>query len=751
MKKNQWSLLSAAALAVASLSNAVTLPFYEPFPNTYAEGERLGSGGSAAVWANGNSTGTGSPTNTAVARLSYPGLITTEDSRGILLFETPGSGRDRGFALTPAATIDAGNPTLYASFLLNVQVTPTGPRRIAYFRNSTSAGNASAGVFLNAANQLQLVKSSDTPAAEVTSPLTPGTHLVVLGYRWVSAASGDDEVLLWLDPGSLGEAAAPSPTLTTTTGSDVSTLNAFFISHRAEASGIQWVDEVRVARNWAEVTPSSGPVAVAQPHITEAFVVDGNLVLRGTNGAPAGTYQLLASADATVPLTAWAAIATNAFAANGDFAVTNVFNLTAAQQYFALKLGGTLPPVGTAPSILMPPGSLSVTVGQNATFNLSAAGTAPLSYQWFFNTNTALTWATANSLTVTNAQLSNAGTYHAVVTNQYGAVTSAVAVLEVVTAPPMGVPDGYATLNGGTTGGAGGPTVTVNNTADFVRYVGTNTPHVILVSGTINLGSSNVRVRDNKTIIGLGTNATLVGDLKVFGNNNVIIRNLIFTNPSGAGDSDGLTLQECLNVWVDHCTFVDGDDGNLDISHGADWVTVSWCHFYYTNPSASHRFSNLVGHSDNNAGEDAGKLHITFHHNWWGQLVHERMPRVRFGRVHLYNNFYNTPGNNNCIRAAIGSEILVENNYFDTVKNVWELYRTSGPDGKVFASNNIEVNTTWAAGDDSNSIQIPGTDVLSNEPNGLNPLPYSYSLDAASLVPNLVTNGAGVGKGPFAP
>jgi pectate lyase len=127
------------------------------------------------------------------------------------------------------------------------------------------------------------------------------------------------------------------------------------------------------------------------------------------------------------------------------------------------------------------------------------------------------------------------------------------------------------------------------------------------------------------------------------------------------------------------------------------------------------------------------------------------MPRVRFGRVHLYNNFYNAPGNNNCIRAARDSEILVENNYFDTVKNVWELYRTVGLDGKVFATNNIEVNTTWSAGSDSSSIQIPGTDILSNAPNGLNPLPYPYTLTAANLIPNLVTNGAGAGKGPFAP
>jgi len=93
----------------------------------------------------------------------------------------------------------------------------------------------------------------------------------------------------------------------------------------------------------------------------------------------------------------------------------------------------------------------------------------------------------------------------------------------------------------------------------------------------------------------------------------------------------------------------------------------------------------------------------------------------------------------------------VENNYFDTVKNVWELYRTTGLDAKLFATNNIEVNTTWAVGDDSNSIQIPGTDVLTNDANGLNPPPYAYILDMAVSIPAAVTNSAGAGRGPFAP
>ncbi len=69
----------------------------------------------------------------------------------------------------------------------------------------------------------------------------------------------------------------------------------------------------------------------------------------------------------------------------------------------------------------------------------------------------------------------------------------------------------------------------------------------------------------------------------------------------------------------------------------------------------------------------------------------------------------------------------------------------------ISATNNIEVNTTWSAGSDSNSVQVPGTDVLSVEPNGLNPPPYGYTLDAASSVPSAVPFGAGAGKGPYSP
>jgi pectate lyase len=46
----------------------------------------------------------------------------------------------------------------------------------------------------------------------------------------------------------------------------------------------------------------------------------------------------------------------------------------------------------------------------------------------------------------------------------------------------------------------------------------------------------------------------------------------------------------------------------------------------------------LIG-SSNTVGADVGKLRVTLHHNRW-QNVGQRAPRVRFGQVDLYDNYF---------------------------------------------------------------------------------------------------------------
>jgi hypothetical protein len=93
--------------------------------------------------------------------------------------------------------------------------------------------------------------------------------------------------------------------------------------------------------------------------------------------------------------------------------------------------------VGAAPAVTNQPSSLSVTAGSNVVFTVGETGTAPLTNHWWFNTNTSLPWAAGNTITITNAQTTNAGGYFVVVNNSYGAVTSMVAVLTVNVPPAI--------------------------------------------------------------------------------------------------------------------------------------------------------------------------------------------------------------------------------------------------------------------------------------------------------------------------
>jgi hypothetical protein len=86
--------------------------------------------------------------------------------------------------------------------------------------------------------------------------------------------------------------------------------------------------------------------------------------------------------------------------------------------------------VNLPPSIVVPPADRTVALGRTATFRVGALGTRPLGYQWRFN-GADLFGATNLTLVITNAAPGQAGSYAVVVTNAFGSITSAPAVLAV--------------------------------------------------------------------------------------------------------------------------------------------------------------------------------------------------------------------------------------------------------------------------------------------------------------------------------
>jgi hypothetical protein len=93
-------------------------------------------------------------------------------------------------------------------------------------------------------------------------------------------------------------------------------------------------------------------------------------------------------------------------------------------------------------TIVSQPVPLTVTNGQSAMFSVTAAGNAPLAYQWQFNNNNLsdggiISGSSASSLTLSATTTNNAGAYTVVVTNSYGSVISSPATLTVLVPPTI--------------------------------------------------------------------------------------------------------------------------------------------------------------------------------------------------------------------------------------------------------------------------------------------------------------------------
>jgi len=322
-------------------------------------------------------------------------------------------------------------------------------------------------------------------------------------------------------------------------------------------------------------------------------------------------------------------------------------------------------------------------------------------------------------------------------------------------------PMGWASQGSATTGGGTTAPVLVTTLAQFTTEVAGTEAKVIYVKGQF--AASSVKVGSNKTIIGCSSGATLQGHLGIgTGSSNVIVRNLKVSgygvgdctkDPSfdaGTGCSSGADAisvnGSAHHVWFDHCLIMDGTDGNLDITNDADFVTVSWTKFAYTprtdnvgsdsTGAAGHRFSNLVGGTDSapTGWPTTRPLNVTWHHNWWADGVVERQPRVRYGRNHLFNNYYNSSASNYCVRAGIEASILLEGNSFEGVKSPQQFNNTDDQTTAYIA---------LGSGDRANSYTSTSGEQAKDGGGAPFTPPYTYQVTTASGIAAAVKAGAG--------
>lgn len=320
---------------------------------------------------------------------------------------------------------------------------------------------------------------------------------------------------------------------------------------------------------------------------------------------------------------------------------------------------------------------------------------------------------------------------------------------------------GYATQNGGTTGGAGGQTVRATTGTQIHQALcgraSSSTPITIQVEGTINHGNTTkvsgdscstaadrieLKQISNVTIVGVGGGAVFdqLG-IHIRESSNIIIQNVTVRNvkksgspTSNGGDAIGME-SGVRNVWVDHTTLEasggesEGYDGLFDMKDDTQYVTLS-----YSTLRNSGR-GGLIGSSES----DRSNGYVTFHHNLY-ENIDSRAPLLRGGIAHMYNNHYKSL-NESGINSRAGAKAKVDNNYFEDSKDVLGTFYTDQA-GTWQVSGNIYDNVTWSEREGDNN------------PAGPNPtsntsvsIPYSYDLDAADCVPSVVSQTAGANKG----
>jgi pectate lyase len=296
---------------------------------------------------------------------------------------------------------------------------------------------------------------------------------------------------------------------------------------------------------------------------------------------------------------------------------------------------------------------------------------------------------------------------------------------------------GYATVqdDDGTpylvTGGSLGEEVTATTLEELTVYLESPEPLVVSFSGLFE-GVDAIHIASDKTLLGVGDSAHLRGvELAIESQRNVIIKNVTVSHvvAEGAGTSnDAIVISDSKNVWIDHSDLHsdrlngrDFYDGLLEIKNGAAFITVSHTVLH------DHYKVSLISSGDEQVGDTV--IRATYHHNFFHDTV-SRLPSIRFGKAHIFNNYFSNNTGGSGVNARMGAVVLVESNYFQNTDDPIGWFE--GPQtGYWEMSDNIFEAC-------SGSQPTTSTGTLD--------IPYDYALDPVADVPAIVSASAGVGK-----
>jgi hypothetical protein len=535
-----------------------------------------------------------------------------------------------------------------------------------------------------------------------TYPLTSASF-ILLRLDVDGSTTTPDTAYLWVNWTNLTVEPPISTAKATNTLANLTGLNNIRLdANNQNASGTNTVirfDEFRLGTTFADVTPLAAvpqpPTITSQPADATVTVSDTATFIVSATGDLPYHYQWYFNTNTPLPDQTNALLTITSAQTNdaGGYSVV-VSNNNGAVTSVVATLTVLLP---VPPFITAQPQNWTNVVGFAATFSVGASGSAPLRYQWYFNTNTPLPNQTNATLSFSIASTNDAGGYSVIVTNRFGSVTSAVAVLTVIPGSPPLLPafsgaDGAAKY---ATGGRGGivyhVTVLDKNFNDIrpgtLRYGVTDAnfpagvPRTIVfdVAGVFWLGkygaesnydngwnatSSRITFPGNTTIAG----ETAPGPVIIMGGNahcsgvNTIVRNVMFapgygmqgfheppTPPTPGTFPDSYSFDamdiEGQNVMLDHLTTIYATDEAISCNELANNLTIENCNISqgqnYPQRDAEAQTLTYTGHALAHLLQAGSNAKISVLNNLYAHQK-GRLPRVgsEVG-TGAYNDFRN--------------------------------------------------------------------------------------------------------------
>ncbi|KAE9595591.1 hypothetical protein Lal_00031145 [Lupinus albus] len=263
-----------------------------------------------------------------------------------------------------------------------------------------------------------------------------------------------------------------------------------------------------------------------------------------------------------------------------------------------------------------------------------------------------------------------------------------------------------------TVGGKGGPFYVVTDSSDndmqnpkpgTIRHAVTRNGPLWIIFGrsmVIRLNQELIMTSD-KTIDGRGADVYISAGagITIQYIKNVIIHGLKIHNiVVGSGglirnsedhfgfrtmsDGDGISIFGSSNVWIDHVSMRKCQDGLIDAVMGSTAITISNSHF------TDHNEVMLFGASDGYSGDQIMQITLAFNH--FGKRLIQRMPRCRWGFIHVVNNDY-THWEMYAIGGSQHPTIISEGNRFVAPNNINAKEITK----RDYASEEVWKNWQW--------------------------------------------------------